>query len=262
MENENKRYLYFDIPKKERESAISYLLTSILKSRELVGMPSNQVEFDEDVNIYLAHLLFAASLPDYQEAVKRYVSLNISDVTDLVDRSDDRVIRYFIYKVNADHLLVHLGIFNDLEASANHFYCKSEHQYASMAQAYYEQAAQYHRRIYRRQTAIGSVLGKLAKSFGCYKEILHNIRKDFFHFSNEFQDMAFTKFCDDLKRFENENQYMDMMDLFLDSYATWKKTKDPSEFVRLHKVVKCLKEINPQFTFKFEDDIPEGGLPT
>src|SRR3990167_3204181 len=148
MENENKRYLYFDIPKKERESAISYLLTSILKSRELVGMPSNQVEFDEDVNIYLAHLLFAASLPDYQKAIERYLSTNISELTELVERNDDRIVRYFIYKVNADHLLVHLGIFQDLEAG-KHLYGKSNEQYASMGQNYYRQAADYNQRIYR-----------------------------------------------------------------------------------------------------------------
>src|SRR3989338_7626973 len=135
MENKEKQYFYFDIPKQERDSAIAYLLNALLKSRSACALPSNQGEFDEDVNIYLAHLLFAASLPDYQGAVQRYLSTNVSEMANLMEKNDDRIVRYFIYKVNADHLMVHLGIFQDLEKS-HHSFGKSEHQFSSMAQNY------------------------------------------------------------------------------------------------------------------------------
>ena len=68
-----KGYLYIDIPRQQRDSAIAYLLDVLLKSRATCNMESNKDDlFDEDVNIYLAYLLFAASLPDYQEAVSAF----------------------------------------------------------------------------------------------------------------------------------------------------------------------------------------------
>ena len=248
MQEQAKSYFYFDIPKEERDAAISFLLESLIKSRQASGLPSNQIEFDEDVNIYLAHLLFAASLPDYQEAVKRYVNIKISGVMDLVERAEDRVVRYFIYKVNADNLLMHLGIFNDL-GSVHNAFGKSERQYSSMAQNYYEQAADYNRKIYRKQTAIGSVLEKLAHSFEGYKVILQYLRRDFFHFSNQFVDHSFRKFCEDINRYEQELKINEARDRFLDAYAEWLGTKDINVRAKLEQFARELKALDPDFRF-------------
>src|SRR3989338_3716765 len=249
MDNANK-YLYFDIPKQERDSAIAFLLDALLKSKRACELSvSNQAEFDEDVNIYLAHLLFAASLPDYQKAIERYLSTNISELTELVERNDDRIVRYFIYKVNADHLLVHLGIFQDLEAG-KHLYGKSNEQYASMGQNYYRQAADYNQRIYRRQTAIGSVLGKLAHRFSRYQAVLRFARKEFFHFANHFRDDDFVKFCAALKKYERDKFVTETRDRFLDCYCEWKRTKSPEARERLMEIVKELKRVDSAFMFR------------
>src|SRR3990167_4322642 len=99
MESEKLREncLYFDISKQERDSAIRYLLGSILKSREESHFPSNYYTFDEDVNVYLAHLLFAVSLPEYHEMAAPYLSLDTSDVLNWVRATEDRTLRYFIF---------------------------------------------------------------------------------------------------------------------------------------------------------------------
>ena len=252
MGEEEMKYLYFDIPKQERDSAIAYLLNTLLKCRSISKLPSNEQSFDENVNIYLAHLLFAASLPDYQEAVRRYLSTNVSEMTELVEKNDDRIVRYFIYKVNADHLMVHLGVFNNLE-TGRHLFGKSEKQYASMARDYYRQAADYNRRIYRRQTAIGSVLEKLAHGFDRYQTILHVARKEFFHFSNRFRDEPFQQFCDDVNRYEHEETTNQAIDRFLDSYAEWIRTKNMGAKFKLLDSARRLQEINPEFNFNFEE---------
>jgi hypothetical protein len=255
MGEEEIRYLYFDIPKQERDSAIAFLLNTLLKSRTACQLPSNENSFDEDVNIYLAHLLFAASLPDYQEAVRRYLSTNVSEMTELVEKNDDRIVRYFIYKVNADHLMIHLGVFHDLEAS-RHLFAKSEKQYVSMARDYYSQAADYNRRIYRRQTAIGSVLEKLAYDFNRYQAVLHFARKEFFHFASRFRDESFQKFCDDVKQYEDQEKFNRAIDQFLDSYAEWIRTKNANARFKLIDCARKLQAIKPEFTFNFS---AEGG---
>jgi len=244
-----KGYLYFDIPKQQRDSAIAYLLDVLLKSRATCNMESNKDDlFDEDVNIYLAHLLFAASLPDYQEAVSRYVSKNVSEMNDLVDKNNDRIVRYFIYKVNADHLMVHMGVFQGLENARNP-YAKSPEQFSSLARDYYQNAAQHNRRIYRRRTAIGSVLEKLSHHFDRYLMILQIARKDFFHFSNRFNDKEFSKFCRDFGHYEQEEKVNDVRDRFLDAYAKWLETKDADLRLRLIDKAKKLKEVDPDFEF-------------
>ncbi len=247
---------YFDIPKQERESSVSYLLNALLKSRTSCQLASNQERIDEDVNIYLAHLLFAASLPDYQNAIRRYLAKNVSEITDLVDRNEDRIIRYFIYKVNADHLMIQLGIFQNLE-TAQHLYGKTERQFGSMAQNYYRQAATYNRKIYRRETAVGSVLEKLSDGFNQYQTILRHVRKDFFHFSNHFHDEPFQKFCSDVSRYEREIKLNEAMDQFLDSYAQWVRTKAKDAKLNLIDHAKRLQMIDPNFLFHFDSDSQE-----
>lgn len=252
MTDDTNKYLYFDIPKQERDSAIAFLLDALLKSKRACELAtSSDDEFEEDVNIYLAHLLFAASLPDYQKAIQRYLSTNVSELAELVERNDDRIVRYFIYKVNADHLLVHLGIFQDLEGG-NHLYGKSDEQYASMGQNYYQQAAQYNHRIYRKQTAIGSVLGKLSHRFLRYQTILRFARKEFFHFANQFRDDQFLKFCTALEKYEREKLVMETRDRFLDCYGEWRHTKSPESREKLMEAIKELKRVDPSFTFQLD----------
>lgn len=248
---------YFDIPKQERESSISYLLNVLLKSRAACKLASNEEgRFDEDVNIYLAHLLFAASLPDYQNAIRRYLSKSISELTDLVERNEDRIVRYFIYKVNADHLMVHLGIFQNLE-NPHPLFGKTDQQFCSMAQNYYKQAAIYNHKIYRRETAVGSVLEKLADGFDKYQTILRCARREFFHFSNHFHDESFQKFCTDVSRYEREVQLNDAIDQFLDSYAEWVKNGGAKAKVTLMNNAERLQNIDPNFVFHFNPDSKE-----
>ncbi|OGW90152.1 MAG: hypothetical protein A3A73_01785 [Omnitrophica bacterium RIFCSPLOWO2_01_FULL_50_24] len=252
MNDGMKRYLYFDIPKQERESAISFLLQALLKSRDACELSREKdSDLDDDVHIYLAHLLFAASLPDYQDAVKRYLSKNVSDMAELIEENDDRIVRYFIYKVNADHLLVHLGLFQDLERGINAF-AKSQEQYVSMAQNYYVQAADHNQRIYRRETAIGSVLGKLSRQFKRYQKILRFARKEFFHFANQFQDLNFIKFCEELGHYEAEHTLTEARDHFLDCFVEWNRTKNPSLHERLLNAAERLKRLDPSFAFQKE----------
>lgn len=253
---DEKGSFYFDIPKQERECSISFLLNAILKSRDACHLPSNQGRFDEDVNIYLAHLLFAASLSDYENAIQRYLSKNISDMKELIDRNEDRIVRYFIYKVNADHLMIHLGIFQDLDSGRDKF-SKTQQQFISMAKNYYGQAATYNRKIYRRETAVGSVLEKLSDGFQKYQTILRFARKDFFHFSNKFQDEPFQQFCSELDQYEKEIKLNQAIDQFLDSYANWIKDKGLKAQLNLMEHARKLQAIDPHFNFRFDLNMKE-----
>ena len=246
--------LYFDMTKQERDSAIRYLLGAIIKCRNDDHMPSNMYTFDEDVNVYLAHLLFAVSLPEYHEMAGPYLSKESSDVLKWVSATEDQTIRYFIFKVNADHLLIHTAIFDDLNGkSRRKFFKRSKDHYQELAKLYYEQAASYHKRIYRKKTGVGEVLEKLSHYYEIYQKLLGHVRREYFDFVTGFRDQVFHYFMDEFREYEREVKRKNKMDEFLDLYAQWLETKDGEVREKMEYVIRELKTLDPHFEFEIPD---------
>jgi len=241
-------YLFFDIGKQERDTAIRYLLDAILRSRNELGIKSLIDEFDEDVNVYLAHLLFAIALPEYHELAEPYLSNESSDVLQWVQSTADRTIRYFIFKVNADHLLVRMAIFDDLAAMPRHgVFQRSEKHYMELGKLYYEQASNYHSRIYRKRTGVGDVLLKLARYFDIYSGLLRTVRRDYLHFVTRFRDRVFDRFMQELTRYEQESVKRAQMDHFLDLYSQWLRNKDSQIQTELMRALEEIRKAEPEF---------------
>jgi hypothetical protein len=246
----NDSKLYFDISKQERDSAIRYLLGSIIKSRKDNNFPSNYYTFDEDVNVYMAHLLFAVSLPEYHEMAEPYLSLDTSDILRWVRATEDRTIRYFIFKVNADHILIHTAIFDDLlHQQDKKMMRRTQKHFRELAQLYYDQAAQYHQRIYRKQTGVGEVLQKMARYFENYQTLLKHVRRDYFGFMNSFRDQAFNTFMNEMGSYEKDTEKQRKLDEFLDVYGRWLETRDAELEIEIQKRASELKRLDSQFTF-------------
>ncbi len=253
---------YFDITKQERDSAIRYLLNAIIKCRSESNFPSNYYTYDEDVNVYMAHLLFAVSLPEYHEMAEPYLSTDTSDILRWVRATEDRTIRYFIFKVNADHLLMHTAVFDDLNNKVRKkIFSRSSKHHQEVAKLYYEQAAAYHKRIYRKRTGVGDVLMKLAQYFDQYQEVLKKVRREYFHFVTSFKDQAFDQFMGEVRSYENGFQKKSKMDRFLDLYGQWLETKNPILIREIHDLAKDLQSLDPEFRFNPEREFyGDGGF--
>jgi hypothetical protein len=242
--------LYFDISKQERDSAIRYLLGIIIKCRTESNFPSNYYTFDEDVNVYLAHLLFAVSLPEYHDMAEPYLSLDSSDILKWVRSTEDRILRYFIFKVNADHIMIHTAVFNDLvESKQNKLLKKSPKHFRELAKLYYDQAAAYHKRIYRNKTGVVEVLQKLSNYFEPYQNLLKLVRREYFDFVNGFRDQAFKHFMTEVRDYESRMGHSSKMDIFLDLYAEWLESRDPALRDRIARLATEIKQLDPGFQF-------------
>ncbi len=245
--------LYFDLTTQERESAIRYLLGAIIKCRREYNFPSNYYTFDEDVNVYLAHLLFAVSLPEYQDMAEPYLSGESSDVLNWTRATDDRTIRYFIFKVNADHILIHTAIFDDLHHKGQQkILKKSPKHFRELAQLYYDQAAVYHQRIYRKKTGVGEVLEKLAKYFDVYQALLRLVRREYFDFMSSFRDQAFSHFLKEFRHYEAGEEKKRLLDDFLDLYGKWLSEPSLEVEMRLGNMIHELKTLDPDFHFELK----------
>ena len=106
---------YVDLKESSRNLQPTYyfMINCLLYSRMETGLVSNQDFYDEDVNVYLAHLLHSFINPDYVEQSKKYLSKYDADVFRRLSNSTDARLKYSIYKTNADFLLVSIGIFDN-----------------------------------------------------------------------------------------------------------------------------------------------------
>ena len=247
-------YLYFSLSSEERESAIYFLLESILKAKDQSQILTRKLSFDEDVNIYLAHLLFAVSLPEYHDMADPFLSTHANEVFEWVRETDDPMLRYFIFKVNADHLLVQSTIFNPDPKMAKRFSLmqdvpdeKNEERLSAIF--YYNQASRCHAGVYDKKTGVGEVLGKIAGQFDVYRHILSNVKEDYFKFIECFREQAFQHFLVNLSGYEKTHLRDIKMEQFLEAYQRWLTTKAPEMKKKILPLVQELSQLDPQFRF-------------
>lgn len=256
MKNNNKseknQYLYFDMSVNERDSALRFLLSAIIKTKEEHPNLTRKAAVDEDVNVYLAHLMFAIALPEYHEMADPYLSKHSSDIMEWVKGTEDRTVRYFIYKVNADHLLMHTTLFHDLSKGKRKTILQSpDEYYQELAALYYSEAAKYHQQMNRKKTGIAHVLEKVAVDFKYYQRILELVRNDYFDFVQTFREKHFNNLLSEISHYEKENFYDKKMDDFLSAFHEWNEAQNEAMRAKVSQLAADLKRMNPEFQFQF-----------
>ncbi|OGX13962.1 MAG: hypothetical protein A2351_05430 [Omnitrophica bacterium RIFOXYB12_FULL_50_7] len=247
-------YLYFNLSSEDRESAIYFLLESILKAKDQSHGLTRTLSFDEDVNIYLAHLLFAVSLPEYHDMADPFLSANTREVFEWVRETNDPMLRYFIFKVNADHVLVQSTIFNPDPHLAKRFALKKDafdekNEERLAAILYYNQASRCHAGVYEKKTGVGEVLGKIASQFDVYRHILTGVKEDYFKFIECFREQAFQHFLMKLSCYEKDHLLEIKMEQFLEAYQGWLSMKTSDLKNKVLRLAQELRQLDPQFRF-------------
>ncbi len=247
-------YLYFSLSSEDRESAIYFLLESILKAKDQAHGLTRTLSFDEDVNIYLAHLLFAISLPEYHDMADPFLSTNTNEVFEWVRETDDPMLRYFIFKVNADHLLVQSTIFNPSSSLAKRFSIKKDTREETSEERlsailYYNQASRCHAGVYDKKTGVGEVLGKIASQFDVYRHILVSVKEDYFKFIECFREQSFQHFLLKMNSYEKDHLRDIKMEKFLEAYQVWLATKAPELKPGILQLTQELSQLDSQFRF-------------
>jgi len=243
-------FLFFQLTNDERESAIYYLLEAILKARDSEPDLNLPGYFDEDVNVYLAHLLFAMSLPEYHDMADPFLSDEPKEIVEWVRQTEDPMLKYFIYKVNADNMLVRSTIFSEKPPEIKRVvFRKHGNGEGRLAVAYYDHAARCHKGIYQKRTGVGEVLDKISDRFEVYQKILFRIKNDYFRFIDCFRDQAFQHFFLKMRQYERHVRKDIVLDQFLAAYHQWLVSRQPEVRGRVVSLVNELKAIDPGFCF-------------
>lgn len=153
----------------------------------------NDLKYDEDVNQYITLTLAELAHPQTLPLINKYLVSIESDIGQEVIGFEDRSKTYLAYKVNADFLLLNLGLFHPDSNLLGH-------AYFDKGETYYYSAAANLKAIKGGRSGLSDVMEKLSARFGKYVEILRAMKNradNYFSFHVRIPEA-------ELKRFEKE----------------------------------------------------------
>ena len=245
---------YVDLKDTSRELQPTYyfMINCLLYSRMETGLVSNQDFYDEDVNVYLAHLLHSFINPEYVEQSKKFLSKYDTDVFRRMSSSTDARLKYLIYKTNADFLLVSIGIFDNPNAAESHRskLQPSEEAYIGRGKTYYHFAYSYAQQVHRKNAGVSEVLEKLSVGFEKYLRILSHMRGEYLGLMKRLSSGEVYH----LERSVDEHQQQELLrvkqDELLELYSQWRTEPSKETELSLERVVGEIRQLNPDFKFE------------
>lgn len=169
------------LPGRGLEGTFGWVLRMLLKARLDLGMSDPPSIDEEGVNAYLGGLLVSYIDPQQLAAIAMDVAPRDTDLHLAIDQAmPDKARMYRIYKVNADDLLISLGIF--------HRFAPERRAQLPRIKQYYGCACEIQKRIYGKWTALAQIQAKLSEGTQRYLALLSQTRKDYLHFVEQISD--------------------------------------------------------------------------
>ena len=254
-------YMEFTSSSRDMKPTYYFMMKCLLYSRMETGLVSNKDFYDEDVNVYIAHLLNSFINPEYTRRANKYLSKYDTEVFGRLVDSKDARLKYTLYKTNADFLLVSLGIFDNPVGMAGDLspalitpekkvFQPSEEAYVGRGKTYYRFAYTYSHQIHDPHAAITAVLEKLSTGFEKYIRILSHMRGEYFNLMDRLSRGEIYHLERRLNESERKEDLKEMQDRFLDLYMEWKQSGTPQLSAQIQSLVAEIKELDPTFTFE------------
>lgn len=227
------------------QKEIENILNHIREIRNKSKFPTNYYIADDDVNVYLAHLLEAYKSHEYKDLFESFVA-SPTKVIKSLESSADKSFRYFTYKTNADYIMLILSKIK----TDDKIYKISKGKLISLANIYYTQAVIYYNKIYKKTDGVGLVLHKLATYLPEYADLLNTINTLFYsNYVKSIIDKEFESFEKQFKEYEEKIELKGNVDKILDLWNEYKKTQDPKVLNELNRRCALERKHNPDFKF-------------
>ncbi len=239
-------------PSGEAVPCASFMIHGLLASRVQTGLSDDEL-VEDDVNIYITHLLCDYIRPQYHLRMQKYVAAYDTSVFERVRTSTNTRFKYTVYKANADHILMQRGVFDSPTGNRPQAIAPAlaleEGVHVGRGKAYYDYAFTYSRSLFGRHSGISDVLGKLAAGFERYLRLLAHLRGEYLNLIDRLSVGELYH----LERSVNSQELQQLRDAFLDAYAAWRREPTPEHRERLAAAKQCLQQQDPGFRF----DLPE-----
>lgn len=163
------------------------------RKRNWKSIQENDLKYDEDVNQYITLTLADLVNPQNLPLLNQYmVGLN-ADAGQIAVNLDRASQKYILYRINADYLLLNLGLFNpDTNLLGDAYFDKGRMYYCSASSSLKEAKGG--------KSGLSDVLDKLSYKFGDYVQILRamkNVSDNYLSFHFKISDA-------DIKRMAHE----------------------------------------------------------
>jgi len=241
-------------PRLSGEQTYFFMMNCLLYSRMEAGFPTNDEYPDEDVNVYLAGLLTSLINPQRRSG-PGLIGASDASLFEAASAAACPRDAYLLYRSNADHILVSLGIFKNPRMkrpdSVSHL-AMSASGYIGKGKSYYAIARSYAAHIHRRNTAIGEVLGKLSYGFERYLKVLSLMGGEHLNILRQISEGEIFHLENMSRSSEKREELALRYDRFLDLYSSYLRKKSPTIKRALITAVSEIRSIDPSFTFDIE----------
>ncbi len=234
------------------EPSSQFMMRCLLSTRAELSLQSDDDTTEQEVNVYLTSLLCSYGDPGYCVRVGGYLSTYDSTVFERAQHSSSHRYRYTVYKVNADHLLMSLGVFHN-PTGRRPDACpaplrRGGEMFVARAKAYYDFAAAYGLRVFGRASAVCEVLDRLGSDFEKYVAILTHLRGTYLDFVTRLGDGELFH----LQRAVTNEGTSALHDELLDRWSEWRRDPTPEARALLLETVERLRRLDPDFHFDLQ----------
>ncbi|MBM4116662.1 hypothetical protein FJ251_02825 [bacterium] len=185
-----------------RRRRFAFMIEALLRSRLSAGLETGCHRPDEDVNMYLAALLCRYAEGEPRGWGEAPIIPYAGALAERVASARECRTKYLLYRRNADHLLVSLGIFGNpwlRPAPTGSCPWRSEREDCiGRGKSYYAQAAAYASRLGEGRRGLDALLAKLDIGFEDYLRILETLRSEAFNLRQIFTVGEWYYFCREL----------------------------------------------------------------
>lgn len=209
-------------------------VSKIIEVRASSDFPTNFSEQDEDVNVYMAHLMACQMTKEYHDMAKPYLTDDPKEVVKWVKETTDNMIRYFVFKVNADHILFNSSVVQNVK-----YIGANKIRYQEIAKLYYDQAFAYATRLYvrRKSRSVPKSIQKISASYEAYRNIM-TAMSDYWHkIDSEQTDSRIGSFENEFNCYYKREKTDEVLDKFLEAQKSGSKEE-------LEKIKKELKHLS------------------
>ena len=235
------------------QTSYFFMLNCLLHSRIHTGIESNADVYDEDVNVYLAHLLNSHMDASQIAANSEYIAGSDAELFRMIEEAGSDRQRYSIYKTNADFLLMSIAVFDTIDKPTPNrpaIFHTPRNIYIARAASYYAHAASHATKLSCGTSRVGLTLQKLSDRFEDYVQILTYMRGRYLNLLKRYSPGELFHLDRQIDEVERGEAIELMRDAFLDTYHEWMKTHEDGLQEKLLEQAELLKELDPAFDFQ------------
>ncbi len=246
----------------DADSSVSYMIRGLLASRVEAGLSDDDGPPEEDVNVYITHLLCDFLRPAYHERTTQYVSCFDTSVFEQVRHTTNTRFKYTVYRTNADHILMMMGLFQNAEGgkplSVPEPLRIDDDTHLGRGKTYYDFAFTYSRSLFGRTSAITGVLGKLSAGFERYVRLLAHMRVEYMNLIERMGAGELYHLQREVCGADVDGSTSSALDAlrndFIDHYRAWQYDPSLENLAALRDAARRLQAADPDFRFELPEN--------